>query len=614
MSRQKYDFDDDDFYDENADYGEDEELSAEDQAQLDAAVAAVKQRTASLGVPDSVVRDVVWDSYYDVAKSVKILEDKYKKPAIKAVGKPAPAAKQATKPAKTPAKAASAQPQTAAAKGANVPDIVKGFSEPSPDDIVLSAQRGDNNPNASGKTVKRGPKEDEVARDLGKLSLASAPKRTLDVVSLATQTPPKPSVNFVVIGHVDAGKSTLMGRFLNDIGAVNSRAMQKNRKEAASIGKASFAFAWVLDQSEEERQRGVTIDVGSFTFETPKTTFTILDAPGHKDFVPNMIAGASEADYAVLVIDASTNAFESGFLQGGQTKEHTVLARSLGLQKLLVAVNKLDNVGWSQSRFAEIRELMSAYLPTIGFADDQVLYVPCSGIEGDNIVKRSDRPDLSWYTGGSLSEELEALRGVPRDLSAPLRMSVSDVMKASTSGVTVAGRLSAGTMQANESVMVVPSGELAVVKSIAVDDSDRKWAVAGENVVVQLAQIDAAHVRNGDIVCAPEAPVPRTRRLRAKVLVFELARPLLKGSTVLLHRGRTTEPAKLSKLVAVLGKGGVKKSKPRHLVSGQSAEIVLETEHAFPAELFTANRDLGRIVLRQDGATVATGVIEELLE
>src|SRR4051794_39639196 len=208
--------------------------------------------------------------------------------------------------------------------------------------------------------------------------------------------------NIDFTGHVDHGKSTLMGRLLYDLKVVDQRSLDKLRKEAENIGKSSFALAWVMDQTSEERSRGITVDIATNHFETKRTRFTILDAPGHRDFVPNMIAGASQADFAVLVIDASTGNFESGLK--GQTKEHALLVRSMGVQRIIVAVNKMDSAEWSKDRFDEIEQQMSAFLTAAGFQPKNVSFIPCSGLQGDNILRRSSEAKSSWYTGHTLVE------------------------------------------------------------------------------------------------------------------------------------------------------------------------------------------------------------------
>ncbi|KAK9447688.1 uncharacterized protein V1518DRAFT_406692 [Limtongia smithiae] len=505
-------------------------------------------------------------------------------------------------------------------------DVIKAFAKPSPDDIVKTAQTTKGG--TTGNSVK---KETGIEEDLGGLSIKdqsppSISKTKINVAKKYAESQRKPHINFVVVGHVDAGKSTLMGRLLYDVGAIDERTIQKYKRDSSTIGKGSFAFAWVLDQSSEERERGVTMDVATSSFESSKVSFTILDAPGHKDFVPNMIAGASEADFAVLVIDSSPNAFESGFLQSGQTKEHALLVRSLGVQRLIIAVNKMDNVQWSESRYEEIKETMLPFLSTVGFAESQVSFIPCSGLSGDNIAEKSIVEELSWYQGRSLLEELENLTSVKRDIMAPMTFAITDAYKSSSNSVAVAGRVNSGTVQIGETVRIVPSMEIATVKAITTmsaggqvsQTGTDEWAVAGDNVQLVLSNIDLIQIRAGDVLCsAAAAAVPCAKTFTARVILFQLRIPLIKGSNVIVYRGRTNEAAHITKLISVLDKtsGSLLKNKPRHLTSGQTAVIEIEVNGSsgFPMEKFRANKDLGRIVLRQDGNTVAAGIVEEII-
>jgi elongation factor 1 alpha-like protein len=392
-----------------------------------------------------------------------------------------------------------------------------------------------------------------------------------------------------------------MGRLLADLKAVDQRTLEKYRREAEKIGKGSFALAWVLDQGSEERARGVTIDIAASKFETENTVFTILDSPGHRDFVPNMIAGASQADFAVLVIDSSIGNYESGLK--GQTKEHALLVRSMGLQRIVVAVNKMDTVQWNQERFEEIEQQVSAFLITAGFQTKNISFVPCSGISGDNITRRSEDPNVSWYSGGTLVEELEATEAYSHALEKPLRMTIGDVFRGSIQHpLSISGRIDAGSLQIGDQIYTMPSGETATIRSLEVDGEPSEWAVAGQNVVLNLANIDPIHLRSGDVVCHASAPITNISSFTCKVLAFDHLLP----SMVDIHRGRLHVPGRISRLVATLdkGSGNVLKRKPKIVPPGVVARIVVEMDHAVPLEAPT------RIVLRAGGETIAAGLLE----
>jgi elongation factor 1 alpha-like protein len=403
-----------------------------------------------------------------------------------------------------------------------------------------------------------------------------------------------------VPGHVDAGKSTLMGRLLLELKFVEQHLIDRYRRQADKMGKSSFALAWVMDQREEERERGVTIDIATNQFETEKTRFTILDAPGHQDFVPNMIAGASQADFAVLVIDANTGAFEKGLK--GQTREHALLLRSLGVQRVIVAVNKLDMVGWSQERFNEISEQVTGFMKGNGFLLKNVTFVPISGLNGDNLVIKSDAPGLAWYTGETLIEALENSEPLTRALEKPFRMSIAEIYRSQQSQMTVYGRIESGTVQTGEDLIVQPSGESASIRSIEVDSEPQEWAVAGQNVSLALYGIDAIHVRVGDIISSKANPIETSDKLTMKVLAFDHLMPM----PVDVHRGRLHAAGRIEAIPAVLNKttGALEKKNPKIVQPGKVARVVVRLESKVPLEVGQ------RVVLRSGGQTVAAGLLE----
>lgn len=403
-------------------------------------------------------------------------------------------------------------------------------------------------------------------------------------------------------GHVDAGKSTLMGRLLYDLNVVDQRTLDRYRKEAEQMGKSSFALAWVLDQGTEERSRGVTIDIAMNKFETEKTAFTILDAPGHRDFIPNMIAGASQADFAVLVIDASTGSFESGLK--GQTKEHALLVRSMGVQRIIIAVNKLDTVDWSQERFDEISQQVSAFLTAAGFHQKNIKFIPCSGLHGDNIVKRSTQEDAAWYTGPTLVEELDHSEPVARALNKPLRLTIDNIFRGGVQNpLSIAGRIEAGSLQVGDPLLAQPSGEKCFIKGLEIDHETVDWAVAGQNITMHLSDIDPIHLKIGDVLSSTSQPIQNIQTFTAKVLAFEFLTPM----QVDVHRGRMHTAGKIKEIVAVLDKGTgqpIGKKKPRIVKPAQVARVVIELDSSVPLEAPT------RVILRSDGVTVAAGLLE----
>lgn len=329
----------------------------------------------------------------------------------------------------------------------------------------------------------------------------------------------KDLINLVVVGHVDSGKSTLMGHLLVKLGQVSSKVMHKYENESRKLGKQSFAFAWVLDETSEERNRGITMDVGQSFFETANKTVRLLDAPGHRDFIPNMISGAYQADVAVMVVNATRGEFEAGFDAGGQTREHAVLVRSLGVSQLIVAVNKLDTVDWSQERFNFIQEKLKQFLKSsVGFRDADVSFIPVSGLTGENLTKATNC--MSWYQGSTLVDAIDALKPPQRMIERPFRMAASDVFKPNTgSGIAVSGRIESGFVMTNDKVLVQPVNEIATVKSIenAEGSTVQDVAFAGEHVSLVLTGVDATALGSGSVIVDPAMPLPVTKLFRAKV-------------------------------------------------------------------------------------------------
>ncbi|KAM0426800.1 hypothetical protein ACHAPT_008116 [Fusarium lateritium] len=497
----------------------------------------------------------------------------------------------------------------------------KAFAEPSPDEIVLAAQAkaGKKPVKAAVKKPQKEKDVSEVEKDVAALKVVEAapPKsKGLDVLKEFENSVNKRSISFVVVGkfisaqvpntsndsgHVDAGKSTLMGRLLLELKFVEKHTIDRYRKQAEKSGKQSFALAWVMDQRSEERERGVTIDIATNHFETEKTNFTILDAPGHRDFVPNMIAGASQADFAILVIDANTGAYERGLK--GQTREHVLLLRSLGVQRLVIAINKLDMVGWSQERFDEITQQVSGFLTGLGFQGKNVTFVPISGLNGDNLARRTEDTAASWYTGPTLIDALEDSEpSTTRALKKPFRMSISEVFRSQLGTTTIAGRIDSGSIQVGDVLLVQPSGEEAYIKSIMVDSDMQDWAVAGQSVSIALTNIDPIHIRVGDMLCHTTDPISCSDTFTMKAMAFDHLMPM----PVDLHRGRLHSAGQIVSITATLDKasGVIIKKKPRVVQPGGVARVVIKLAAKVPLEPGQ------RVVIRSGGETVAAGLLE----
>ncbi|XP_063299323.1 HBS1-like protein isoform X1 [Pelobates fuscus] len=427
----------------------------------------------------------------------------------------------------------------------------------------------------------------------------------------------KPLLNLVVIGHVDAGKSTLMGHLLYLLGHVNKRTMHKYEQESKKAGKASFAYAWVLDETGEERQRGVTMDVGMTKFETKSKVITLMDAPGHKDFIPNMITGAAQADVAILVVDASRGEFEAGFEAGGQTREHALLVRSLGVTQLAVVVNKMDQVNWQQDRFREVTSKLGSFLKQAGFKESDVSYVPTSGLSGENMIKKSTISELtSWYKGPCLIEQIDSFKAPQRSVEKPFRLCASDVFKDQGSGFCVTGKIEAGFVQVGDRLFTMPPNETCTVKGITLHDEAVDWAAAGDHVSLTLTGMDIIKINVGCVFCCPNEPIKACTRFRARILVFNFEVPITQGFPVIIHYQTVSEPATIKKLISILHKstGEVVKKRPKCLTKGMNAIVELQTQRPIALELYKDFKELGRFMLRYSGSSIAAGVVTEIKE
>ncbi|KAF8707441.1 Elongation factor Tu C-terminal domain, partial [Rhizoctonia solani] len=426
-------------------------------------------------------------------------------------------------------------------------------------------------------------------------------------------------LSLVVIGHVDAGKSTLMGRLLYECGQVEEKRRREHERASEKAGKASFSWAWELDAGAEERERGITMDIAQSVLPTEHRIISILDAPGHKDFVPNMISGASQADCALLVVDAATGAFEKGFEGGGQTREHIGVVRSLGVRNIVVAVNKMDMVDYRKSRFDEIQVALLPFLVQAGFNTSRVTFVPCAGVSGVNLTKSEEPALQSWWDGKPIVDHLDRLEPPIRDFDTPLRIPISNVFKGVTSsGIGISGRISGGIVQVGERVRIVPGDETAVIKSIEKDDVNVQWAAAGSNVTIYLANIDPIHLSIGSVLCSPSDIVPLASSFNAQIIVFDIQLPIIGGSSVELFHHSREVPASVSKLIETVDRatGAVIKRNPRVLPKSSSAKVTISLRvssgpsarpASIPLEPFSVNKEMGRILLRRGGETIAAG-------
>lgn len=476
------------------------------------------------------------------------------------------------------------------------------------------------------KTKTHQAKAAKATEELGTLSVKSFAvdpklKKLCDQAAEEECTAGKKTVlSLVVLGHVDAGKSTTLGRLLYETGVVSEREVAKAQKEAKDIGKASFAWAWMLDERPEERSRGVTVDVALARFETPSKYVTLLDAPGHRDFVPNMISGAAQADAALVIVDGSEGGYESGMR--GQTLEHVQLAINLGIEHIAVVVTKLDTLGdaaRSETRFGRIREEMEEFMTRCGFKDvTRLQWTIAVGPTGDNLVKPPTLDSLLWFQGRTLLDTIDSFQPPKRDVDAPLRLSVSEASTKGSKNVVLSGKVHQGAMQVGTKVLLVPPGEAGVVKSLSIDagrgtpkDCKLSFARAGDTVEVIVTVSDPSVVHVGSVMCSLAAPIEVAEYFVAQILVLDIKIPLLHGQNLTLHAHAARTTGVLTKILSIVDEhtGEVTKERPRCLLKGQAAVVEITPATPIPLEVFDGCKALARVALRDGGKTVAVGKI-----
>ena len=424
----------------------------------------------------------------------------------------------------------------------------------------------------------------------------------------------KPHLNLVIMGHVDHGKSTTTGHLLYQAGAIDERTIKAFEDEAAKVGKGTFKYAWVLDNLKEERERGVTIDLRFLKFETNKFYFTVIDAPGHRDFVKNMITGASQADAAVLFVSAKKGEFEAGIGPGGQTREHAFLAFTLGVRQVIVAVNKMDDmtVNWSKERYEEVKNEVTRMLKMVGFKVEKVNFVPTSGWTGDNLIKKSDK--MPWYTGPTLIEALDLLELPPKPTNKPLRVPIQDVYSITGIGTVPVGRVETGVLKEGANLVFMPSNKTAEVKSMEMHHTRIPVAEPGDNIGMNVRGIAKTEIRRGDVAGPVDNPPTVATEFIGQIIVIYHPTAIAAGYTPVLHYHTGQIACRFTELLKKLDPrtGQVVEEKPSFLKTGDAAWVRLEPLRPIAIETYQDFPELGRFAVRDMGTTVAAGVVKEI--
>ena len=425
----------------------------------------------------------------------------------------------------------------------------------------------------------------------------------------------KDKINLVVIGHVDSGKSTSTGHLIYKCGGIDERTIAKFEKEAAETGKASFKYAWVLDKLKAERERGITIDIALWKFQSDKRVFTIIDAPGHRDFIKNMITGTSQADAAVLMIASDVGGFEAGFSKDGQTREHALLAQTMGVKQMIVAVNKMDDtsVNYSQARYDEIKGELTIYLKKVGYNVANIPFIPISGWVGDNMIESSE--NMSWYSGPTLLAALDALRPPKRPTEKPLRLPLQDVYKIGGIGTVPVGRVETGAIKAGMVVTFGPMNTTTEVKSVEMHHEQVEQALPGDNVGFNVKNLSVKDIKRGYVASdSKNDPCTDTDMFVAQVIVFNHPGQIQNGYTPVLDCHTCHIACKFAKLRSKVDKrtGAVTEDEPQNIKSQDAAMVELVPTKPMVVETFATYAPLGRFAVRDMRQTVAVGVIKEI--
>ncbi len=419
----------------------------------------------------------------------------------------------------------------------------------------------------------------------------------------------KPHLNIVFVGHVDHGKSTSVGRLLYDSKNMDEQALRKLKEKAQELGKSGFEFAFVMDHLKEERERGLTIDLAHKKFVTPKYEYTIIDAPGHKDFIKNMITGASQADIAVLVVAGTESVM-------AQTKEHVFLCKTLGVNQMAVLVNKMDAVEYKEDTFNKVKQEVTDLLKMVQYKPDEIQFIPASALKGDNIVNKSE--NMSWYTGPTLLEQLDNFKEPEKPVDLPLRLPIQDVYNIPGIGVVPVGRVETGKMKVGDKVKVMPAregtGVTGEVKSIEMHHEQVNEAIPGDNIGFSVRGIGKKDIARGDVLGLESDPPTLAKEFTAQIVVLNHPSVVTVGYTPVFHIHTAQVACKFTSLERTINPatGETIKEKPDMVKNGEAAIVKIQPTKPMVIETQKENPHMSRFAIRDAGRTVAAGICTEV--
>lgn len=428
----------------------------------------------------------------------------------------------------------------------------------------------------------------------------------------------KEHLNIVFIGHVDAGKSTMGGNILFLSGTVDKRTMEKYEREAKEAGRETWYLSWALDSTPQERSKGKTVEVGRAYFETQARRYTILDAPGHKTFVPSMISGAAQADVALLVISARKGEFETGFEKGGQTREHIMLVKTAGVNKIIVVINKMDDptVRWDKARYEEIKEKLAPFVRGAGFhVKTDIYWIPVSAYTGANLKDRVEKSVCGWWDGPSLLEHLDKMPMVDRKMNSPVMIPISEKYK--DMGTIAVGKLESGHIRKSDMLLLMPNKDEVEVAAMYNElEEEVNIAVSGDNVRIRLRGVEDDDISPGFVLTSLLKPVHAVRQFEAQLAILDHRNIICAGYSAVMHVHTLAEEVTLTALLHYFDRTTGRKSRkpPQFAKKGQRIVALIETTALICVERFADYPQLGRFTLRDEGKTVAIGKVTRLIE
>lgn len=523
------------------------------------------------------------------------------------------------------------QPQVANAPSTSSPSGVAA-SAPSGGDKAAAPVSAPAKPKAA--TVSAPAKKEAAPKKTAQSTAAQAPPKKKESAPKKEAEPEKPApalklaaedmakldkrehMNIIFTGHVDAGKSTIGGHLMFLTGGVDARTLEKYEREAKEKNRESWYLSWALDTNEEERAKGKTVECGKATFHTEKKHYTIIDAPGHASFVPSMITGAAQADVAILVISARAGEFEAGFERGGQTREHAMLAKSVGVKQLVVVINKMDLCDWDEGRYEQCKKKLLPFLKACGFnPKTDITLMPLSGQQGVNLTKRIPEGVCPWYTGPSLVEFLDDMPKIKRFLDLPMRLPIAD--KYSDMGAIATGKLYSGVMKVGQKLTLMPNRTQVQVTQILVDDEENDVCQSGDSVKIKIKGVEAEALQPGYVLCQVDNYCSSVVQFDAQINVLEYKSIIAAGFQCMLHIHTVIEEIEVKLLIVYMnkktGKPDKSKGRPRFMKQGDSVVCRMQCKSPVCLEAFKVNQQMGRFSLRDEGKTIAVGKVLKLI-